>query len=232
MDYKKVIIIVILILLLSACAFLVKNNDKSINKTTDNNTIKDKNISNITVNNSSNTSITHNVQSNQNTYNSDKNHEQSKKSKVKSDEITEKDILKRVKKNVWWDDGHGGSTQNVKLGKIYKKDDGLWLVPAFDKKTGKFLGAVWVTSEGGYYGGVDSYSDYKKIISGKTIHKSDLNKSSKAEKVFSVDKSNQNTSLDFDLVGDVGYNVNLNSFNTLENKKIIIDSDTIVNSTY
>ena len=42
-------------------------------------------------------------------------------------------ILKRAKKNVWWDDGHGDETQDVKLGKPYKIYDDMWIVAAFDK---------------------------------------------------------------------------------------------------
>ena len=110
------------------------------------------------------------------------NHDSDKKSKDESNEITSEDILKRVNKGVWWDDGNGGDTQDVKLGKPYKIDDDMWLVAAFDKKTGKFLGSVWVGSEGGYSHGPDSYSDYKDIISGKTNHKSNSNKNYNLEK--------------------------------------------------
>ncbi|MBE6500080.1 MAG: hypothetical protein E7Z80_06020 [Methanobrevibacter thaueri] len=74
------------------------------------------------------------------------------KSKCGSNQLTDDDILKYVKKSVWWDDDHGGSTKDVKFGKIYHGKKGLCLVPAFDKKTGKFLGAIWVGCDDGIGG--------------------------------------------------------------------------------
>ena len=195
MNNKKSIIIIILILIIIFLGyFLIENN--LFNNTDINNTDNiSKNISFDNVNNSSNKRInsTNNsdkVKDNINNHDSyplnEYKHNHNKKSKPKYDEISADDILKRVKKGVYWDDGHGGTTKNVRLGSIYKGKKGLWLVPAFDKKTGKFLGAVWVASDGhGFFGGVDSYSDYKKIISGKTQkhntnnkkpHKQDSNK--------------------------------------------------------
>ena len=115
-----------------------------------------------------------------------------------------------------------------------------WLVPIFDKNTKKFVGSVYIYKGGqAFVLGPDSYSDYKDVISGKTIHKSDSNKhedsdkSNKSKKIVAIGKSNTNTLLDFDLVSDSEYNVNMDSYNALdlENDEIIIDSDTIDNST-
>ena len=61
------------------------------------------------------------------------------------------------------------------MGKIYKGKDGSWFVPAFDKKTGKFLGANWVGPEGGYFGGVDSHAEFKSIVSTKSSVRSEIN---------------------------------------------------------
>ncbi len=55
-----------------------------------------------------------------------------------------------------------------------------WLVPIFNKETKEFVGSVFVyVGQGGsraYSFGPESYSDYKKVISGKYDDKSDLNK--------------------------------------------------------
>lgn len=57
---------------------------------------------------------------------------------------------------------------------------GAWLVPIFNKETKKFVGSVYVyVGQGGsraYSFGPESYSDYKKVISGKYDDKSDSNK--------------------------------------------------------
>ena len=72
---------------------------------------------------------------------------------------------------------------------VYKdKRMGLWLVPIFDKKTNKFKGSIYVSDGSIFIMGPGSYSEYKKIISGKTGHKSDTNKKHK------TDKSNSNIS--------------------------------------
>ena len=182
MNRKKcIIIILILIIIFFSGCFLIKNNEnvlKSPNSINENNLSKNTSFNNVTTSsNTGNNSVNNssNVNDNSNHKDSYSMNQYNKKSKAKSNEITADDILKRVKKGVWWDDGHGGETQDVKLGKPYKYKD-LWLVAAFDKKTNKFLGSIWVASEGGYFKGPDSYSDYKDIISGKTIKKSIANK--------------------------------------------------------
>lgn len=41
-----------------------------------------------------------------------------------------------------WDD-----EKNVQIGEHYKCDEGYWLVPAFNKNTGEFIGAVWIGAD-------------------------------------------------------------------------------------
>ena len=188
MNNKKRIIILILILFIIFFSgyVLIKNSGVIFNNTGDNIAINkgniSKNISSNNIHDSSNISdnlsnIKDDNFSKQDSNSNQYNYQHTKKSKTKSSEITADDILKIVERGVWWDDGHGGSTQNVKLGKPYKSEDGDWLVGAFDKKTGKFLGSVWVGfTGGGFTHGPDSYSDYKNIISGKPVHESDTYK--------------------------------------------------------
>lgn len=183
-KYILIIILILLIMFFSGY-FLIKNNDNLLNNSLENNSLNEDTISNnISLDNTSYNDINNSndySSINANSNNHDKypsnqyNHDSDKKSKDESNEITSEDILKRVKKGVWWDDGNGGDTQDVKLGKPYKIDDDMWLVAAFDKQTGKFLGSVYVGSEGGYSHGPDSYSDYNDIISGKTNQKSNSN---------------------------------------------------------
>ena len=57
-----------------------------------------------------------------------------------------------------------------------------WLVPIFDKKTKKFKVSVYIYKGGeAFVLGPDSYSEYKDVISGKTI-KYDSNKHVKVSK--------------------------------------------------
>ena len=184
-NKKTVIIILVLFIIFFSWYFLIKNNDNLFNTTVNDSIISD-NISKNISSNSINSSTNINDNSNNNYYsnidntstnqgsNSMKqyNYQNTKKSKEKTNEITAEDILKRVKREVYWEDSQGRSTQDVRLGKPYKFDD-MWLVGAFDKKSGKFLGAIWVPSEGGYINGPDKYSEYKDIISGKSNYKSD-----------------------------------------------------------
>lgn len=209
-EKKIIIIILILIILLFLSFILIKNNDNLVNETVDNRSIKDnisKNMTLNTVNNSNNT--TGNSMESWNNHEpyqlSQDNSHYDKKSKVKSDKIIEEIIRERVKRGVVWEDSNGKDTQDVRIGKIFKVSKILWLVPAFDKKTGKFLGAVYTTTKGGYYGGIDSYSLYKKIISGKKISSKDINvdtndysnvsqKEEKSPILFVLAKSNPNYS--------------------------------------
>lgn len=82
--------------------------------------------------------------------------------------MTEEEKVLESVKGRWWYDGNGGKTQNVRIGKPYKDTSGNWLVPAFDKKTGKFLSAVWVSPDGKrFFGEISSYMYYKLVVSGK-----------------------------------------------------------------
>lgn len=243
MNYKKIIIIIILILfiLLFSGYILIKNNNDNnndiFNNTVNNGSNLSKNISsniNNTTNNSKDDSrdMEDNL-SNSNSYSMNKyKYPKEKKSKAESDKQTEEEkILECVKKGVAWDDGHGGSTQDVRLGKPYKSKGGLWLVPAFDKKTGKFLGAVWVAPEGGFFGGVHSYSEYKNIISGKTTHKTDSNKT---QKIIVTGKSNPNITNNLNSINDNPENINFDNEDSaidLNPTLPIIESCDVSNST-
>ena len=99
------------------------------------------------------------------------------KSKTKSKEPTEftaKDAKRSVEKNVKFTSRNASENLKVKVGyPKYKDELGGWLVPAYDKKTGKFVGSVYVYNKGGTYShGPEVYSQYKKIISGKYKHDS------------------------------------------------------------
>lgn len=257
-NKKSIIIILILFILLFSGYFLIKNNDTTTKDISDNNLSKNmsmnkiNNSSNISndsnyINNSSNIIDNSNNIDNLDSSSRKHNNQQAKKSKVKSDEITEEDILEIVKNGVWWDDGKGHSTQNVKLGKPYKVKDGFWLVGAFDKKTGKFLGAVWVGFDGGgFTSGPDSYSEYKDIISGKSIHKSKSNKNDVGGKSAPVEDkipdfseryvlstSNPNVSNGSDILITEYGDVNLDNeiFPNLNQLMPVIESDCELNST-
>ena len=75
---------------------------------------------------------------------------------------------------------------------IYKHPRlGSWLVPIFDKKTNKFVGSVYIYKGGqAFVLGPDSYSEYKKIVYGKTSHNSDSNKQDVMNK-FNPNKSDK-----------------------------------------
>ena len=205
MNYKKSIFIILFFIILFLGFFLIQNNDNIIEDIDNisNNTNISKNSSNIS-NTSTNTNNTSNViknnVSNHISYSKNRHNSiQVNKSKIKSNQITDDDIIKIVKKGVIWDDGHGGHTKNVNIGKPYKSKNGMWLVPAFDKKTGKFLGAVWVGSnDGGFFGGVDSYSEYKEIISYDKIKKShdSKNKTKNDKKINNKNNMPINTTKD------------------------------------
>ena len=189
MDNKKkiIILIFIFIIILFAGYVLTKNNVDNI----DNSSI-DGNLSRNTSSNHVNTSDNISDNSSKDNFSfhdsnslNQYNHQHKKNSKNKSNVITEDDIRELVKNNVGWPDGHGGHVKDVKIGKIYKGIDGSWLVHAFDKKTGKFLGAVWVSSDthkdnNGKFShifshGPESYAEYKDIVSGKSSSRSKIN---------------------------------------------------------
>ena len=199
MNNKKSMIAIILILLIiffSGC-FLIKNND-NLSNTDDNSS--NSNLSNIysSIGNVENNATEIKDISNQNSSSVNPyNHQNEKKSKTNSSKLSDNEIREAALKGIVWDDGHGGDTQDVRIGKIYKSKNGLCLVPAFDKKTGKFLGAVWMGYDGGggFFGGVDSYQEYKKIVSpNKTKHTSKNSvDNSKSSKQIVKNKSKTNT---------------------------------------
>ena len=185
MDNKKYIIIVLILIIIFFSGYYLIKNDNSLSNSNNDDNIEcniSKDIS-LNVTNASSNIRNNSSYMKYNLSNQDSNSMNSyifkniKKSKEKSNEITAEDILEIVKNGVVWDDGKGGTTKEVKLSNPYKSKEGFWLVAAFDKKTGKFLGAIWVGYDGGgFIDGPDSYSEYKDIISGKTNHKSSSNK--------------------------------------------------------
>ena len=155
-----------------------KQNDKNISLNHTNNTDDgiEGNINN-TVNQES---YSANINKKNNYENKSKSVFDENKSNNKFDNLTEEELKELIRTHVAWHDGKGGTTHDVRIGEIYKTNN-LWLVPAFDKKTGEFLEAVWTGPMGhGFFGGVDSYSKYVEIISGKYNH--DSNKPNKGYK--------------------------------------------------
>ena len=254
MKKKNMLILLsILLLIIGAMSyiFILEDNSNKINNITYNNftdlqlnnTI-DKNISlnknDNNSNNNSNDSIDENLSNTYKNPSSDNNYRKSDKKDSNNyyDEAMEAKLT--IERNVL--------DKNEIAGYPVYKDPQLdaWLVPIFDKNTKKFVGSVYVHVGPGesrtYVLGPGLYSDYKDVISGKTIHKSDSNKqvgsdksnkSSKSKKIFTVGKSNPNTALDSDVVYDIVYNVTPDTSNilSLENEQIITDSDSIDNST-
>ncbi len=197
MDRKKIIIIALIIIILVSCAIIInsqnstKKSDNSYlnkNNTSENNISNDNNL----LNNFSdkytnelgkksvytNTSII-----NQNHLNLDVGDENNGYVENNDSDqflVTAEDIKKLVEDGVIWINPiTGGDEKNVQIGEPYKRDEGYWLVPAFNKNTGEFLGAVWVGADihknrdgsfsHGFINGIDSYSVYKDIISGKEV---------------------------------------------------------------
>ena len=200
---KRNILVVLLILLLIICAmsyiFILAdntnkiNNDSIFNNST--NLQNKQNDKNISLNHTNNTddgiegninntvnqeSYSANINKKNNYENKSKSVFDENKSNNKFDNLTEEELKELIRTHVAWHDGKGGTTHDVRIGEIYKTNN-LWLVPAFDKKTGEFLEAVWTGPMGhGFFGGVDSYSKYVEIISGKYNH--DSNKPNKGYK--------------------------------------------------
>ena len=84
----------------------------------------------------------------------------------------------------------------------FKAKDGSWLVPIFDKKTKKFKGSIYIYGGGQLFiSGPKTYSEYKKVISGKTtrhdsnkhvkVSKKNTKKSVKKQKTIRKVKINQ-----------------------------------------
>ena len=74
-----------------------------------------------------------------------------------------KNVVKNHVGGVW-----GKDISELKIGNPkYKNSDGGWLVPLYDKKTGKFVDSTYAYSNGMTHGFVDDYDNYKRIVSGK-----------------------------------------------------------------
>ena len=183
MKMKIIIVILILFILFFSGYFLIKNNNllvssqlKNLSSNLSSDTVNLSNINN-TVNQDS---YSANINKKNNYENKSKSVFDENKSNNKFDNLTEEELKELIRTHVAWHDGKGGTTHDVRIGEIYKTNN-LWLVPAFDKKTGEFLEAVWTGPMGhGFFGGVDSYSKYVEIISGKYNH--DSNKPNKGYK--------------------------------------------------
>ena len=167
---------VLLILLLVICAmsyiFILAdntnkiNNDSIFNNSTNlQNKQDDKNIS---LNHTNNTDDGVEGDINNNYYkssssNNDRGHEK-KDSNDSFDEALEAKL--DVERNV-------SLEKNEIVGyPVYKDPDlNAWLVPIFDKYTKEFKGSIYVCGKPGYHyyvHGPEFYSDYKRVISGKT----------------------------------------------------------------
>ena len=178
MKKRNIIIIIIIILLLLLSVVYISNlkNDKNkISNNTYNNTTNIKLNKTTDKNNSKNTTIKEDLK-----YYPSKGSAENKNNK-KVDDVSDEALMakKIVEKNVL--------DKNEIAGYPVYKDMGCWLVPIFDKNTGKFTGSVFAHPKGeGYVLGPDTHSEYKKLIHGKTSKKSDSNKHVKK------DKSNSN----------------------------------------
>ena len=169
-------LVVLLILLLVICAmsyiFILAdntnkiNNDSIFNNSTNlQNKQDDKNIS---LNHTNNTDDGVEGDINNNYYkssssNNDRGHEK-KDSNDSFDEALEAKL--DVERNV-------SLEKNEIVGyPVYKDPDlNAWLVPIFDKYTKEFKGSIYVCGKPGYHyyvHGPEFYSDYKRVISGKT----------------------------------------------------------------
>ena len=173
---KRNILVVLLILLFVICAmsyiFILAdntnkiNNDSIFNNSTNlQNKQDDKNIS---LNHTNNTDDGVEGDINNNYYkssssNNDRGHEK-KDSNDSFDEALEAKL--DVERNV-------SLEKNEIVGyPVYKDPDlNAWLVPIFDKYTKEFKGSIYVCGKPGYHyyvHGPEFYSDYKRVISGKT----------------------------------------------------------------
>ena len=228
-----VIGIVLMLIFLGMCIFIFKNESKIENNSTDLQTCKTNNL-----NKTLNYTNIDNENSSNKYYMSTKFIEKNKYSDNNKSNNTTYDSASMDKKLV---EKYVLDKNQIAKYPVYK-ERGNWLVPIFDKKTGKFVGSVFSGDDPMFLlftNGPDSYYEYKELISGKTIHKTNSNKdvdhdkSNILSKTIAVGKSNTNTSIDYDLVKDIAYNINQDTFNllNLENEEIIKDSDSIDNST-
>ena len=166
-NNKIILIIVLLLIVFSIGYFVVSSFNSHENMNVANNTT----ISNgsLDVNNSLNT--TNDTLENDSSYNKTSSDSYSSyssysSSKSKSDEFSASDAQKVVKNYLGGVDDKDIS--ELKIGKPkYKNSEDGWLVPLYDKKTGKFVHAVYAYDDGMTHGGVEKYENYKRVISGK-----------------------------------------------------------------
>ncbi len=200
MNEKKIIIITVIIIILVLCTILItihnntnysdnynlsKNNmsENVSNDTIGNNSkiipktelVKKSNLNSDSITKFSNRNLNKNFQINNGSQLNANN------SVGRISEVTSEDIKKVVERGVVWRNENDEIylKEDVNIGEPFKYTDTQWLVPAFNKNTGAFLGAILVYSdthkeEDGsfsiiYGGGTNSYSVYKDIISGKPI---------------------------------------------------------------
>lgn len=176
-----ILLSIILLIIISTMSyiFILENNINKINNITDSNSTDlklNKSNDNMSLNNTdNNSSIDENLSNNNHNPSSDNNQDNDKKdSNDYYDEAMEAKLL--IEKNVL--------DKNEIAGYPVYKHPRLdsWLVPIFDKNTKKFVSSVYVVVDyggGPYYLGPQSYSEYKKVISGKTPSQSEINKRNK-----------------------------------------------------
>lgn len=175
MNSKKIILGLIVLLIIGVCIFSFSNNlldttniiNYSFNST--NNLTNGNYITNNSLTNNSSDVEDSNLDSLFNSYS--KNHANSnnnKKEKVKDEEeFTAEDAMKDVENNVLFSGFKYEKGVKANVGYPEFKDEmGDWLVPGYDKKTGEYLGSVYVGKKGGpYFHGPETYKDYKEVIS-------------------------------------------------------------------
>ncbi|MBE6499846.1 MAG: hypothetical protein E7Z80_04790 [Methanobrevibacter thaueri] len=114
----------------------------------------------------------------------------------------------------------------------FKDKDGSWLVPIYDKKTKKFKSSVGVYLEDGnayFVLGPQSYSEYKKIIHGKTSHKSNSNNLvGGSESEYNV--LNNSKPIKLDVVGKSNYNLLKNQDSIIDNNQHDLNSIEFISS--
>ena len=183
MKKKKIIVIltIILIILLLGYIYNSEINKPALNNkhTIDNKINKsDKNI-NVT------NSITNNDDENHNVKSNNQNNEKPS-NKTYDEALMAKKMVEKYALN----------KNEIAKYPIYKsKNLDSWLVPIYDKKTGKFKASVYVyvgKDSSGFVNGPFSYSEYKKLVHGKKIkHNSkDPIKKSKSNKSNKQTKNN------------------------------------------
>ena len=166
MKNKKIMLIIILLIIIGV-GYLVATLFNSYNS--------DSNVTNIHTNNTSFSNTSVNVNKSSNATADDSLYSESvsssyHSSKSGADESNEeftasdaKNVVKNHVGGVW-----GKDISELKIGNPkYKNSDGGWLVPLYDKKTSKFVGAQYAYSDGMTHGGVDNYDNYKRVVSGK-----------------------------------------------------------------